>query len=267
MNCFSVRCSAVLGAGALLAGIAGFAPELMAEPGAGSCAAPSEATRLVQPLPRVAGRLARRAPLTIVAIGSSSTAGAGASAPTTTYPARLELELSQQLRGLAIDVRNRGVNGEETPEMVARFDRSVIAEHPDLVLWQVGTNSVLQDRELVGHAPLIHEGLALLKASGVDVVLVNPQYAPKVLAKPEAYQMVDLISLAAKRDNVDLFHRFAIMRHWHETELIPFEEFLSPDLLHMNDWSYACLAKLLAGAIVEASTRAPVTAGAPIARN
>jgi acyl-CoA thioesterase I len=88
-----------------------------------------------------------------------------------------------------------------------------------------------------------------------------------VLAKSEVQQMVDLISLVAKRDNVDLFHRFAIMRHWHETELIPFEEFLSSDLLHMNDWCYACLAKLLAGAIVEASTRAPVTAGAPIVRN
>jgi acyl-CoA thioesterase I len=193
--------------------------------------------------------------------------GSGSERPTTTYPARLELELRRQFRGLAIDVLNRGVNGEETPEMIARFDRSVIAEDPDLVLWQVGTNSVLQDRELVGDAPLIHEGLALLKATGTDVVLIDPQYAPKVLTKPEAYQMVDLISLAAKRDNVDLFHRFAIMRHWHETEQIPFEEFLSPDLLHMNDWSYACLAKLLAGAIVEASTRAPVTATAPVLRN
>jgi acyl-CoA thioesterase I len=258
---------AVIGAGALLTGIASFSPEVMTEPTAASCAAPVDAMHLVQPLSRVASRIARGAPITIVAIGSSSTAGAGATSSAASYPARIELELRQQFPGRAIDVLNRGANGEETPEMVARFDRSVIVENPDLVLWQVGTNAVLRDRELVGHAPLIHEGLVLLKATGADVVLIDPQYAPKVLAKPEAHRMVDLISLAAKRDNVDLFRRFAIMRHWHETELVPFEEFLSPDLLHMNDWSYACVGKLLAGAIVEASTRTPVTAGAPLARN
>jgi hypothetical protein len=31
----------------------------------------------------------------------------------------------------------------------------------------------------------------------------------------------------------------------------------------MNDWSYACVAKLLAGAIADAATRAVVTATAP----
>jgi acyl-CoA thioesterase-1 len=32
--------------------------------------------------------------------------------------------------------------------------------------------------------------------------------------------------------------------------------------LHMNDWSYGCIAKLLAGAIYDAATRATVTATA-----
>ena len=30
-----------------------------------------------------------------------------------------------------------------------------------------------------------------------------------------------------------------------------FDTFLSPDGLHMNDWSYACIAKLLAVAILD----------------
>ena len=45
-----------------------------------------------------------------------------------------------------ITVLNRGVNGEETDNMMARFASGVIAAHPQLVLWQVGTNSVLRDR-------------------------------------------------------------------------------------------------------------------------
>jgi acyl-CoA thioesterase-1 len=35
---------------------------------------------------------------------------------------------------------------------------------------------------------------------------------------------------------------------------MPFEAFLSPDGLHMNDWSYNCFAKALADAIADAAT-------------
>ncbi len=66
--------------------------------------------------------------------------------------------------------------------------------------------------------------------------------------------MVDLISSAARQENVDLFHRFALMRHWHDIDEMPFEAFLSPDGLHMNDWSYNCFAKALADAIADAAT-------------
>jgi len=53
------------------------------------------------------------------------------------------------------------------------------------------------------------------------------------------------------------------MRHWYEIEHLPFEAFVSPDGLHMNDWSYACLAKGLALAIAEAATRPKATAAGP----
>jgi hypothetical protein len=66
---------------------------------------------------------------------------------------------------------------------------------------------------------------------------------------------LDLISTAAKQENVDLFHRFALMRHWHEVNDMPFETFVSTDGLHMNDWSYSCIGKALADAITDAVTR------------
>jgi acyl-CoA thioesterase I len=78
--------------------------------------------------------------------------------------------------------------------------------------------------------------------------------------------MEDQIALAAKEQSVDLFRRFALMRHWHEVQHIPFEIFVSPDALHMNDWSYACVAKLLAAGIAEAATRPIASAGARFGR-
>jgi lysophospholipase L1-like esterase len=226
------------------------------------CSAPAELTRFTHPLPRLSDRVAHRAPITIVAVGSSSTAGTGASSPAATYPARLEALLRERAAGgIPISVINRGVGGEEIREMLARFERDVIAPQPDLVLWQLGTNSVLHDHEIGGNATLVAGGLARLKATGADVVVINPQYAPKVLAHPAVARMVDLISATAKASNVQVFDRFSVMKYWRDTRAIPFEAFLSPDLLHMNDWGYDCVAQLLANAIADAAGRSPLTAG------
>jgi lysophospholipase L1-like esterase len=227
-----------------------------------ACHAPADLIRLVNPLKRVAHRIAGGQPLTIVAIGSSSTAGAGASSPALSYPSRLEVELKALFPRADITVVNRGVNGEEARDMLARFERDVISQNPDLVLWQVGSNSVLRDRPLDEANASLRQGLKRLHDAKADVVLINPQYAPKVITKHDVDGMVDLIHLTAKEANVDLFERFAVMRYWRLTEDIPFSTFISSDELHMNDWSYGCIAKLMAGAIHEAAVRSTVTATA-----
>ena len=97
--------------------------------------------------------------------------------------------------------------------MLARFGTSVAAEHPDLVLWQVGTNAVLRGYEHSKSDLLVRDGIRRMKAIGADVILIDPQFAPKVIAKLEIEDMVDLISSAASEEKVNLFHRFALMRH------------------------------------------------------
>jgi acyl-CoA thioesterase I len=226
-----------------------------------ACKVNAAQDRLEYPLVRVSHHFESDLSIKIVAIGSSSTAGAGASSPDASYPSRLEAELTKHFLWQDITVLNRGVNGEEAPDMLARFDTSVIAEKPDLVIWQTGTNSVLRDHPLDPKATVLHEGLARLKAIHADVILLDPQYAPKVIAKPEVEGMVAQIAATAKEESVDLFHRFALMKHWYQIDHMPFDAFVAPDGLHMNDWSYGCLAKWLGTAIVEAATRPVATAG------
>jgi acyl-CoA thioesterase-1 len=227
-----------------------------------ACTVPAEITRLDYALPRTGRRLAAGEPLTIVAIGSSSTAGAFASSPAAAYPSRLAATLRERLPDRVIRVVNQGANGEDAREMLARFQESVIGENPDLVLWQVGTNALLLDRPLEPAGSLIREGSRRLRAAGFDVVLIDPQFAPKVLAKPDIDNLMSLYRAVAKQENIGVFHRFEVMRYWREVAGIPFEVFLSPDELHMNDWSYDCVGKLLAGAIAEAATRSALMAGA-----
>jgi lysophospholipase L1-like esterase len=225
-----------------------------------ACDARFDQIRLANPLTHLSEKLSKGQPITIVAIGSSSTAGAGASSPAANYPSRLAVELHQRFPGRRIDVINRGVGGEEIGDMLKRFDTAVVALKPDLVLWQLGTNSVIRNHPVNDHGIAIRAGIEKIRATGADVVLIDPQFAPKVINKPDAGHMVELISLTAKREGVDLFHRFDMMKRWYNNDHMKFESFVSPDGLHMNDWSYACLAKELGVAIAEAAERPVLSA-------
>jgi acyl-CoA thioesterase I len=221
------------------------------------CAAPREASSL-QHLPiHFRDRIAKGLPLKIVAIGSSSTQGIGASAPSKSYPSRLEAELKARLPGLPITVLNKGIGGEEAPQMIARFEADVLDEAPDLVVWQVGSNSVLANHD--APSTLVHDGVERLKASGTDVILMNQQFAPRILDKGDlALHSVEAIAAAAHDTGVGLFNRFATMRYWHDSENMGFDRFVTADGVHMNDWGYGCIAKLLAAELLE-GTKLPAT--------
>jgi hypothetical protein len=121
----------------------------------------------------------------------------------------------------------------------------------------------LRDRPLDRRSRILQDGIAQLKAKRADVILMDPQYAPRVLAKADREAAVTQIADTAKEQKVDLMRRFDMMRHWHESERLPFETFVTADGLHMNDWGYACLATSLGVAIAEAATRPTETAAVP----
>ena len=244
-----------LSAAVLVAGLIGFVPA----PAKAEWAKPMKQrhdpaglARLNYALPHVAARLAERRALKIVALGSSSTEGRGASSANKCYPARLTALLQARYPDIDIVVKNHGVSGEDAKEMLARLDR-VMTEKPDLIVWQVGTNAILDRVDRAEQERLLRIGLARLVASGADVVLIDPQYVPQTANKPGTAVMVDLIDSLARENGVGVFRRFAIMRYWSKVEHLPFGKFTSPDGLHMNDWSYDRMAKLLADAIADAA--------------
>ncbi len=224
-------------------------PEATATPLPPNCAAPPALSAIEAALDRTSSRILSGQPLTIVAMGSSSTLGVGASTPALSYPSRLEQELRRRFPGVEIRVVNHGVGGQDVPEELTRIGRDVLAEHPDLVVWQVGTNAVLRRDDLSADEQLISRGVASMKESGIDIVLMDLQYAPRVLARPAYAEMQRLIAEIANRTRVGLFRRFEIMREWDRTQQLAPASTIGPDGLHMTDASYACLADQLAEAL------------------
>ncbi len=137
-------------------------------------------------LPHVASKLVAGEPVVIVAFGSSSTQGHGATSPDFNYPNRLAAQLRRQYPTADITVINAGKGGEDAPEMMKRLQTAVIDMHPDLVIWQVGTNAVLRNLDPAETAKLVEEGIARIQAAGADLVLVDPQYSPAVNARAES---------------------------------------------------------------------------------
>jgi acyl-CoA thioesterase-1 len=225
-----------------------------------ACTAPTPLDRLQARLPHVASKLLAGQPITIVAFGSSSTEGIGASTPERAYPSRLQADLATVLPRAQIRVVNKGVGGEHEAEMIRRFDHDVLAEHPDLVIWQVGANAVIDDDALRPDEQLIHSGIDRLQEAGIDVVLMDLQYAPEMLRHRDYQRMEDYIAAVGHERGAAVFRRFALMRYWIESGTFDMASMIAPDQLHMNDASYGCLAQKLADALVNDLARASVVA-------
>ena len=228
-----------------------------AVPPALRCSAPEAVTRFTVPLPNTARAIRHGKALTIVAIGSSSTEGVGASDQAHTYPARLAEELRHRWPNLAVTVVNRGIGGETAPQMLARFPRDVLPYHPQLVIWQTGTNHALASEDVQSYEKTVREGIAQLKAAHMDVILMDPQYAPRVLGRPLHKAIIDTIGGVANDLKVAVFRRFAVMRHWVTSGQYKMEHIIARDQLHMNDASYNCIARLLADSLGSAALATP----------
>jgi len=145
-------------------------------------------------------------------------------------------------------VLNRGVNGERSDQIAARFDRDVLTHHPQVVVMIAGVNDVYQGRSVESVTAQLHAMYAKAKAARIPVVAgsivpyntATPEQNARMHAindwiKAEATRdanitYVDTRKAAARPDNIDLLAS-------------------SPDGLHPDVNGYHRMADVLAPAI------------------
>jgi acyl-CoA thioesterase-1 len=214
----------------------------------------------IPPLPHVAHSLTTGGPLRIVAFGSSSTEGIGASTPSAAYPARLQAALKQALPQSAdrIMVANRGIGGEAVDDMLARLDRDVIAPHPDLVIWQTGSNDPLRGVSLDHFRAATIAAVRQIRDAGIDVVLLEPQWCPKLDATPGAYRFRDAVREIGAELYVPVIRRSEMMQAWISEGKLIRDQLFASDGLHMADRGYDLLGRAVAEAVLHAAGYTPV---------
>lgn len=213
-----------------------------------------------EPLPdlrrtREANRSGR--PIRILAIGSSSTQGIGATAEKFTYPAQLMADLNTMNAISHADVRNAGVGGETILQTLARLERELDTYKPTLVIWQLGTNDAItkgtDPKDFRAH---IETGLKSIAAHGADAILLDQQFYLKIRDTDLYERFVKLVDDTALENGVGLFRRYKIMRAWNSSMPEGITAMLGPDGFHMGDRGYTCLAALLADQIATSVSHA-----------
>jgi lysophospholipase L1-like esterase len=223
-----------------------------------ACTVPGELQNLQFALPRMAALLRDRSPVRILAIGSSSTAGVGATVPAHAYPPRLRDALARLLPGAEITVRNDGIGGEVASTTLVRMRKSIEDWKPDVVLWQLGTNDAVRHITAEAFAETLRDGADFVLGRGLDLLLIDPQYFPGVTNDDLYREFVQSIERVAAEKRLPLMRRYAIMRYW---DALPRKVLmLSADGFHMNDLGYLCMAETLAGGMAQRLARSEASA-------
>src|SRR5262245_6443156 len=241
------RIGAVAAVGALaLAGAAVLAqtsppPEL--PPIAKECGETARSTDV--PLPNSAIALQQRKKIKIMAIGASSTAvlgmGRGGSPPL------LERILERTIKGLDVEIINRGFSGELAEAAGERLKIEVALNHPDIVLWQVGTNDAFAHVPVDSFQLSVSNTLRWLKAHNIDVILVGLHYM-RQLAKDEHYQAIraSLRRVAASENvlRIGRYEAMEVLAHTSKANGRPEQEDFG-----LTDTGYNCMAQYIARTI------------------
>jgi acyl-CoA thioesterase-1 len=220
---------------------------IAAHPLSAQCSVPTNEIATPAPLPTLIRRLEGQQPLRILAIGSSSTWGVGATSSRKNYPTQLEGMLEKVLKDVPIEMINRGVSGETAGTTADRLRMEAALIKPDLVLWQVGTNDAVQRIPVEQFERTVGKTVAVLKRKKIDVVLVGLQYTPKYARDEHYFAIREALKRVAAEQNVLYVRRYQAMEYIARTKASL--RMMADDDFHLNDVGYQCMAEHIAQAV------------------
>lgn len=213
--------------------------------GAGKDLIPAETT-----LPRAAAAVAERHSLDIVVLGTGSSSLPGPDGDRAAYPARLQAALGPLLPGISIKVVPAIKTRQTAAEMMEQEWQRIAQQRPALVIWQTGTVDAIKGVDPDQFRATLDEGVEMLQAQGVDVVLMNMQYSPRTDSMISITAYADNMRWVALQHDVPLFDRLALMQHWSETGT--FDLYDASKNTNTAERVHDCIGRLLAGLIAGA---------------
>jgi hypothetical protein len=200
-------------------------------------------------LERVHAAVAKTKALKILVAGTTSATLPGRDGPASAFPARLEAALKRRLPGVSVAVVTATKPRQTAQQMADTFEKLILDEKPDLVVWQSGTFDALQGTDPEQYRASVAEGVEIAHARGADVILMNMQYSPRTESMIALGGYADSMRWAAREFAVPLFDRLAIMRHWYDNGT--FDLYSATKDVGVAKRVHDCIGSALASMIVE----------------
>ena len=181
------------------------------------CSVPERFYTFEPPLTKTAKALAGRREVVIVVLGGASTMGVAAGGLEFAWPARLASALAERFPSKRVKVINLAVGRQTAKRAVERLEHDVLPLKPTLVIWETGTMEAVRGTDVDEFRQTMQTGIDKLRAAGADVLLMNMQFsrASDTVIHFEPY--VAAMRELADVNDVPLFRRRGIMRHWAES--------------------------------------------------
>ena len=256
------------------AALAEGAPPMVGPPPAlsASCEAPAGDIASNGPLPNVVKALTDHKTIEILAVGSAAMDTIGIESGVKSYPVQLEDMLKVALKGVDVDIINRGTGGEVAQTSADRIRSEMALTKPDLVLWQLGTNDALARVDPGEFTDVVKSTIEWLKANDVDVVLVGLQYTSRFVRDANYFAIKHALDEIAKDEGILYVKRYEAMQFIAQTRAKV--HLMTSDNYHLSDLGTQCQAEYVARAMIAnlfvrrfRPSPEPKTASAPTAPN
>jgi hypothetical protein len=215
--------------------------------GGTECTSAAGATGPEFGLPQVARAIAHKK-LDIVVVGSASSELNGPAGTNIAYPTRLRAALTDRLPGVAVKVTTFARARETAADMQPKLGRIAAEAKPALVIWQTGTADAIRGIDPEEFRVALDDGVDILQAAAVDMVLMNMQYSPRTEAMLAVGAYADAMRVVALQREVVLFDRFSIMKRWNEAGV--FDLYGATRTTNIAERVHDCLGRLLADAVI-----------------
>lgn len=217
-----------------------------------ACAVPQEMIEPLPELPHLAAAIRRRMPVRIVVIGGASTKGAAAGLPENAYPHRLQMALQHRFPEVPITVVNQGLPWQTASQMVRRFPVEISEDEPTLIIWEVGITDAARGGDLDEFTNALQAGIDLAKNRAIDIMLIDMQFSRRTTAIIDFNNYLDTIHRVGEMNDIYVFPRFAIMRHWSDEKVFDYDGISERERVRLAREVYECLGRALADVIAGA---------------
>lgn len=190
-----------------------------------------------------------------VAIGSSSTAGNGASSPSNGYVAVAQRLLADYTGLAQFIVVNAGVPGDSLSQVRSRLQRDALSMDPQLVILQVGVNDAA--------AQPTQAGVDAFRVDFADIVTQIRRKSQLIIVTGQHYERqpafyedyMNAMTQVADQQDVAVFDRYKLMKSLVSSGKYSIGSLLAGDLFHPNDVMHRCTGKVLADLVAASVTK------------